>query len=270
MKKLLVLLCALLLPLCALAEEPAPEATPVPDVTIRGVTSLSVTEVLIAREEAVFSEVVSKVKRGPVLEWTLLVTPCEGPVNVEYYFGDGSVARLPLTLPGVDASREGACLFWPVDLLNTAVAAELASRVEALVLFTGPGTGPCEFIFTEDVESVTVLFKEGKFWYCNVQFLGGRLRGGYVATSQLRVQLASRVPIVTWTPVTGEITRNCIVYSGTTEDYEGWFRWVDDGYDSRLRKGEEVKILCQQDGMLLVEDQYQSRGWIAPDAVAIE
>ena len=36
------------------------------------------------------------------------------------------------------------------------VAAEIASRVEALVIFTGPGTGPCDFIFTEDVESVTI------------------------------------------------------------------------------------------------------------------
>lgn len=259
MKKLMaLLLVALLLPLGAQAA----------DIVVHGLTARTVREVLISRGEGIYSEAVASRYTGNGLEWTLNVGVCEGPLTMEYRLDTGEIVTLPLTIPAVDHADRDANLFWPVDgmMINRH---EYHYYGDVLRAYTGPHDGACGEIDPGLIHNFALFGREGEYVYGYIVYDQNKIRGAYMKPTGFTTGINS-LPSMEWRPVAAEALRSALVYTGPGIDFDTGFRRGTDGYDSRLRAGEPLWILCQQGEYLFVEDEAHNRGWVPTYAVVLK
>lgn len=260
MKKLLALLLVamLLLPLGAQAA----------DIVVHGLAAANVRDVIISRDEGIYSEGRATGWMGYFRQWTLDVGACEGPLTVEYLLDNGEIVTLPLTIPAVDHADRDANLFWPVDgfVINRR---EYNYYGDVIRAYTGPHDGACVEIDPGLIHNFALFGREGEYVYGYIVYDQNKIRGAYMKPTGFSTGINS-LPSMEWRPVAAEALRSALVYTGPGIDYDTGFRSGTDGYDSRLRVGEPLWILCQQEEYFFVEDAAHNRGWVPTYAVVLK
>lgn len=248
MNRFLVLLLALMLPLCALAE----------DVRVCGTTSADCTEVLFTVDGVIYSEVIRCEDLRTYKYWELDVTPIDAPMTIECYNAEGELRLHPWAVTPAQL-RSGKALFWAADMFAGYAAQPLVNEYMTLQGYPDPFALHSHSFNVRDVASMTVIFREGEFYFCIADFGTEMYVGGYASDQELQVALASRVPAMSWHPVSASVRDGAKAYSGPGELFVEMPGVSLDG---------NVSVLFEQDQWAFVECTDKVRAWIRSEYLA--